>query len=158
MQVNYEFSHEIDLVFKALTDPGFLKQRALSLGSLEANCSAKGAAPNCQLELIRKREINIPAVLSAFLKKVQTAVTNEHWSQQGDQYICTNSTEIDGAPLSISGKMTLSPTATGCLLSANFETKAKIMFGKKKLQEYAGKTIAKEIELECEYTAKQLAA
>jgi len=156
MQVTHEFHHDTALVFNTLTDPDFLKQRALALGSLEANCDSHGKQAGRQLTLVRQREINVPSVLSAFLKKVQTATTNEQWQQQDEQYSCNNTTEIDGAPLSIKGNVSLIPNGSGCTFIATFETKAKIMLGKKKLQKYADKTIAKELELECEYTAKYL--
>jgi len=158
MQVIHEFHHDSNLVYKTLTDAEFLQQRALALGSLEASCDSSGTPADCQVKLIRQREIKVPAVLSAFLKNVQTASTNEHWKQQGDKYSCENSTEIDGAPLSIKGNVSLVPSESGCTFTANFQTKAKIMFGKKKLQQYAGKTIAKELELECQYTEKHLAS
>jgi hypothetical protein len=156
MKITYQFHHDINLVFKTLTDPIFLKQRALALGSLDASCDYQGNQSDIQIKLVRQREIKIPAVLSAFLKKVQTASTNEHWTQKGERFECENSTEIDGAPLSINGRVSLTPTSSGCLYTADFETTAKIMFGKKKLQQYAGKTIKKELELECEYTQKIL--
>jgi hypothetical protein len=156
MKITHEFHHDINLVFKTLTDPVFLKQRALELGSIDASCDCQGAQPDLQIRLVRQREIKIPAVLSAFLKKVQTASTNEHWTHEGEQYNCENSTEIDGAPLSIKGNVNLAPSSSGCTYTANFETTAKIIFGKKKLQQYAGKTIKKELELECEYTQTAL--
>ena len=156
MQVTHEFNHDINLVFKTLTDPAFLKQRALALGSLDANCDSKSAQTTCHVKLVRQRKINVPSVLSAFLKKIQTATTNEQWQQNAEQFNCENSTEIEGAPLSIKGTMSLVPSSSGCVFTANFETKAKIMFGKKKLQQYAGKTIAKELELECQYTQRHL--
>ncbi len=156
MRVTHTFSQDIQTVFKTLTDPEFLKQRAIALGSVKASCESDASDHDCKLTLVRERKINVPGVLSAFVKSVQIATTEEHWSLDGDQYECTNTTEIDGAPLSIKGSMTLSPNASGCTFSANFETKARIMFGKKNLQQYAAKTIAKELELECEYTAKHL--
>lgn len=156
MQVTHEFHHPIEQVFKTLTDAIFLKQRALALGSLEANCSVSGSKSNYQVELVRQREIKVPAVLSAFLKKLQIATTIEQWQHQGEQYICQNTTDIDGAPLSIKGDMSLLPSASGCIFTANFEIDANIMFGKKALQQYAGKTIVKELELECQYTTEYL--
>jgi len=156
MQVTHTFSQDIQTVFKTLTDSDFLKQRAIDLGSVKASCNSDADDQDCKVTLVRERKINVPGVLSAFVKSVQIATTEEHWSQNGDQYTCRNTTEIDGAPLSIMGTMTLAPNGNGCTFSADFETKANIMFGKKKLQQYAAKTIAKELELECEYTAKHL--
>jgi len=46
--------------------------------------------------------------------------------------------------------MSLIPSPAGCIFTANFKTNAKIMFGKGKLQQYAGKTITKELELQCD--------
>lgn len=156
MQVKHKFSQDIQTVFSTLTDSNFLQQRAIALGSISATCDSKPSDSECTVTLVRERKINIPAVLSAFLKEIQVATTQEHWEQSGNDYQCTNNTEIDGAPLSIKGTMALSPDESGCLFTADFETKARIMFGKKKLQQYAAKTIAKELELECEYTAKYL--
>lgn len=156
MQITHEFHHDINLVFKILTDPDFLKRRALALGSLDASCERNGTQADWQLKLVRQREIKIPAVLSAFLKKIQTATTSEIWRQEGEQFVCNNSTEIDGAPLSIKGNARLLPSSLGCTYIVDFETSAKIMFGKKKLQQYAEKTIKKELELECEYTQTTL--
>lgn len=154
MQVTYEFQYDINLVFKTLTDSEFLKQRALALGSLDAMCESRGVTPDCHVKLVRERQIKVPAVLSAFLKKIQTATTNEQWAQQERQFSCENSTAIEGAPLSIKGNVSLVPSELGCTFIANFETKAKIMFGKKNLQQYAARTIARELQLECEYTAR----
>ena len=152
MQVKHEFRHDAKTVFNILTDAEFLKKRAIALGSIDANCNISGL----KITLIRQREIKVPAVLSAFLNKVQTATTNELWHQHDDGFSCDNSTKIDGAPLSISGNINLVPSPNGCLFTANFETKANIIFGKSKLQKYAGRTIAKELELECQYTDKYL--
>ena len=154
MQVRHEFKHDAKTVFNILTDADFLKKRAIALGSIDANCNINGL----KITLVRQREIKVPAVLSAFLNKVQTATTSELWRQQDDGFNCDNSTEIDGAPLSINGNINLVPSANGCLFTANFETKAKIIFGKGKLQKYAGRTIAKELELECQYTDDYLSS
>lgn len=158
MQVTREFHHPIVQVFKTLTDAIFLKQRALALGSLEANCSVSGSESNYQVELVRQREIKVPAALSAFLKKPQIATTIEQWQHQDEQYSCQNTADIDGAPLSIKGSVRLVPNDSGCIFTAEFESKAKIMFGKKTLQQYAGETILKELQLECQYTEKHLAS
>ena len=157
MIVNFEFKHDIEQVYKTITNPKFLEARAMELGSLEANSESQEIESNNQVTLIRKRKINVPSVLKAILKSVQTARTNELWSQNGDQYSCQNSTDIDGAPLKISGHIQLLPSVDGCTFKAEFETDANIPFIGKKLEKYAAKTVAKEIELECEYTAKYLA-
>jgi len=157
MQVKYEFNHDISAVYQTLTNPDFLATRALKLGSLEASGSAKQVENNQQVTLTRKRKIKVPSVLKAFLKSIQTAVTNETWVADGSGYRCENSTDIQGAPLDIAGDIALTPSASGCTFIANFKPDAKIMFGARKLEKYAAKTIAKEIELECEYTAKHLA-
>jgi hypothetical protein len=158
MRVTHEYRHPIEQVFKTLTDATFLKQRALALGGQEANCAVSGAMPNYRIELVRQRQINIPAVLSAFLKKIQTATTAELWPQNSEKYSCQNTTDIDGAPLTIKGSVSLVPNDSGCIFTAEFESKAKIMFGKKTLQQYAGETILKELQLECQYTEKHLAS
>lgn len=156
MQITHTFSQDSQTVFETLTNAEFLKQRAIALGSVTASCESDANDRDCKLTLVRERKINVPRVLTAFVKSVQIATTEEHWSLDGGQYRCTNTTEIDGAPLSIKGIITLAPNDSGCTLTANFETKARIMFGKKNLQQYAAKTIAKELELEFEYTAKHL--
>ena len=158
MQVSYEFNHDISIVYSTLTDPDFLAARALKLGSIEANGNLEVGESNQKITLTRKRKINVPSVLKAFLKNVQTAVTQEIWCAQGDGYRCDNTTDIQGAPLAITGQINLAPSVNGCTFIASFKPDAKIMLGARKLEKYAAKTIAKEIELECEYTAKHLAA
>jgi len=156
MLVNFKFNHDIDLVYKTLTDPQFLIDRALKLGSLDAQSEFKHVESKLQISLIRRRKINVPRVLRAVLKSIQTAKTEETWSRSGDNYMCQNATDIDGAPLTIKGNISLTPSTTGCTFSADFEPDAKVPFIGKKLEKYAGKTIAKEIELECEYTVAYL--
>lgn len=157
MIVTFEFKHDVETVYKTITNPLFLKDRALSLGSVEAQSDAVQEKSNNKVTLTRKRKINVPAVLKSMLKTIQTAQTDELWSQDGDNYSCQNSTIIDGAPLEISGQISLTPSVNGCTFQADFEPDAKVRFFAKKLEKYAGKTIAKEIELECEYTANYLA-
>lgn len=157
MIVNHHFDHDIESVYKTLTDPQFLQQRALSLGNMEAESQSRQVEGQQQVTLRRRRRVKVPFILRKMLKTIQTADTKELWCQAGGDYRCANTTDIDGAPLSISGSITLSPSASGCDFSAEFQTEAKVALFKKKLQQYAGKTVAREIELECEYTDRHLA-
>jgi len=156
MQIEHQFSHDVSLVYKTLTDPEFLKQRALSLGSLDVRCEVKQEQSACQIMLVQERQINVPSVLSAFVKKIQIATTNEQWQRVGEGFSCDSDTEIDGAPLSIKCSFNLVPNASGSSFTANFQTEAKIIFGKKNLQQHAEKKIAREIQSECDYTDKHL--
>lgn len=156
MIVNFEFSHDIDLVYKTITDPQFLKARALQLGSMAAESESQQIEANKAVTLVRRRKIKVPFVLRRMLNSIQIARTKELWCRNGEGYSCQNSTEIEGAPLTIAGQITLSPSDNGCSFQADFEPSAKIALIGKKLEKYAGKTVAKEIELECEHTAKYL--
>ncbi len=157
MIVNHHFDHDIELVYNTLTDPQFLQQRALELGSMEAESQSQQVEGNQQVTLLRRRKVKVPFVLRKMLKTIQTANTSELWRQLDGGYRCENNTDVDGAPLAIKGNIALSSSASGCDFRAEFETEAKVALFKKKLQKYAGKTVAKEIELECEYTARHLA-
>lgn len=157
MVVNFEFSQDVDKVYKTITNPEFLKERALQLGSMSAESEAQQIEANNQVTLVRERKIKVPFVFRRMLKSIQIARTKELWCRDGRGYSCQNSTEIEGAPLTIAGQITLSPSDNGCSFQANFEADAKIALIGKTLKKYAGKTVAKEIELECEYTADYLA-
>ena len=108
------------------------------------------------MSLARVRKINIPSVLKTLLKEVQTANSTDKWQSKKDRYSCESFTQIDGAPLEIEAKITISPVPDGCLYQADFKTDAKVMMFGKKLERYAEKTVAKEIELECEYLQSHL--
>ncbi|MFT6408153.1 MAG: hypothetical protein ACJAQ6_001569 [Arenicella sp.] len=98
MQVTHEFNHDIELVFKTLTDPVFLKQRALSLGNLDANCDANGEPSNCQLKLVRQRQINVPAVLSAFVKKFKSPRQSSNGSDMATTIAVTIQQKLTAHP------------------------------------------------------------
>lgn len=156
MIVEHEFNHDIGRVYKTITDPDFLVARSLKLGSLDANCKIDHAGQETKVHLVRERKINVPKVLRAVLKSIQTAISDEAWTKTENGYQCTTGVDIKGAPLRLDGTITLNPTAEGCLYRVDFEPRSKVMFIGRKIEKHAGKTIATEIRLECEHTQEHL--
>lgn len=157
MIVKFEFDQDVETVYQTMTDTEFLIQRALKLGNHLADAKADSDGDNVVIKLNRTRMIKVPSILSALISDEQTATSKEVWSRVGDKYICESKADIDGAPLELAGKITLSPNGSGCLYVAEVDVKAKVMIGRGTLKKYASKTVAKELELECEFTAKHLA-
>ncbi len=156
MIIEFEFDHDIETVYKTITDTDFLVDRALSLGNESADAEAQDANGELTINLNRTRKIKVPAVLGALLKDKQTAISTEVWRADGDGYICDSKADIDGAPIKINGVMKLTPTDIGCRFHADVDVKARVLIGGGTIKKYASKTVAKELELECEYTAKHL--
>lgn len=157
MIVEYTFDHDVETVYATLTNPAFLIDRALSLGNEKADANLQESGSNRIIELERTRQIKVPAILNALLKQTQTATSKELWRKDGEGYVAESTADIDGAPISLNGTIRLSPSGTSCHFKADVTVKARVLIAKRTLKKYASKTVAKELELECEYTAKYLA-
>ena len=156
MIVKFEFNQDIETVYQTLINTEFLIERALELGNHAADAKADSDGDQVIINMNRTRMIKVPSILSALIKDEQTAISEEVWSRVGENYVCKSKADIDGAPLEVVGTVTLSPNGAGCLYEAEVDVKAKVMIGRGSLKKYASKTISKELELECEFTARHL--
>lgn len=123
----YEFDHDVESIFKLLTDPQFIVDRCLALGELDADCEVVDKGETTEIKLARKVRRDFPSFLSRLFDPVQTMQMIERWKPDSEGGWKGKITiDIDGQPVTIGANFELYPTDDGCCYSIEHWAKAKI--------------------------------
>jgi hypothetical protein len=137
MSVSYEFEHEVQTVYEALTEPQFLVDRCSALGELSAECDVEEAEDGTTtINLLREIERDLPKILAKVFDPVQVMDMTEEWRPDGDGWRGDWHMDVRGQPVVISASFELVPTAQGCQYTVTHSAKAKVPLIGKQLQKY----------------------
>ena len=137
MSVSYEFKHNVQTVYEALTEPQFLVDRCSALGELSAECDVEEAEDGTTtVNLCREIERDLPRILAKVFDPVQVMDMTEEWCPDGDGWRGKWTMDVRGQPVVITASFELVPTAKGCQYTVTHSAKAKVPLIGKQLQKY----------------------
>ena len=137
MSVSYEFEHDVQTVYEALTEPQFLVDRCSALGELSAECEVEEDEDGITtVSLLREIERDLPKMLAKIFDPVQIMDMTEQWRPNGDGWSGSWTMDVRGQPVVISASFELVPTAQGCQYTVTHSAKAKVPLIGKQLEKY----------------------
>ena len=136
MAVSYEFEHDVQSVYEALTDPQFLVDRCLALGELSAECDVEEGEESTVVNLTREVSRDLPSILARVFDSVQLMDMREDWCPDGEGWRGSWKMEVRGQPVTITASFELQPAAKGCRYSVSHSVKAKIPLVGGRLEKY----------------------
>jgi len=150
MEFSFEFSASAELVLEKITDPQFLVDRCMELGSIDAECDTDGEALP-EIVIQRVEEAELPPMMKKIVGHQQQMKTLEQWSETEDTYESASITTIVGTPIKIDAKQSLYNTETGSEISVNLLVSAKIPLVGKKVEGMVASKVRKEMLREFAY-------
>jgi len=126
MTVKFDFEHDVQTVYEALTDPDFLVDRCLALGELSAECDVEENDDETVVHLVREIKREVPKFLAKLFGDVQVTEMQEKWVPDGEGWRGAWTLKVRGQPVTISADFKLVPTAKGCRYSVTHRAKAAI--------------------------------
>jgi hypothetical protein len=154
------YTTDVDTVFKYLTDPDFLKQRAEAVGA--RNVQVKVDRQGDTVNIVVKREIrsDAPGPLKKFVPEWSPSVQKETWKvQPGGPYLGKASVEIDGVPVSARSRMKLTANEDGgavMFIETEFKSNVPMLGGK--LASFAAETAKATLKAEYEFNKQHFDA
>ena len=128
MTVQASFDHNVEAVYKALTDPEFLVDRNLAIGEISAEYNKKEDKGSTTIHAVREVRRTLPGVLAKLFDPVNVMDMTEKWQADGDCWSGDWTLDIRDQPVTITGQFNLVPTSTGCQYSVTHKASAKIPF------------------------------
>ena len=148
-----EYNVDVDTVFKAFTDPDFLKARSEAIGARNVSVETSEDGGTITVKVIREMPTDAPSKLKKFIPSWSKAVQTEIWKvTPGGPYMGKAKVEPEGVPASIESRMKLSATDSGALMQIQSEAKSSIPFVGGALANFVGETAQKTLAAEYEYS------
>jgi hypothetical protein len=157
MPVTYEFKHDVQAVYDALTEPQFLVDRCMALGELSAECDIEELAGSTVINLEREVRRELPRVLAKIFDPVQLMDMREEWQADGDGWRGDWQIDLRGQPVTITASFALAPTKNGCRYTVSHRVKAKILLVGSQVEKYILGQTAGGAEDELQYLKAYLA-
>lgn len=136
MTVSYEFDHDVQTVYEALTEPQFLVDRCLALGELSAECEVEEDEGGTVVKLVREVSRDLPRVLAKLFDAVQVTDMVEQWQPDGEGWRGTWELDVRGQPVTVAASFQLEPTSTGSRYTVSHSARAKIPLVGKQVEKY----------------------
>ena len=136
MTVNAKFDHNVEAVFKALTDPEFLVERNLAIGEISAEYDKEENGEETTLQAVREVRRALPGMLAKLFDPVNVMDLTEKWHADGEGWTGDWSLEIRGQPVTVTGHFELMPAGAGCQYSVSHKAQAKIPFLSGQIEKY----------------------
>ena len=136
MAVDFEFEHDAQTVYDALTDPDFLVDRCLALGELSAECDVEEGEGVTTIRLAREISRDMPALLAKIFGAVQLTEMEERWEPNEHGWHGGWTMKVRGQPVTIFGDFELVNTPTGCRYSVSHRAKAAIPLVGSKVEKF----------------------
>lgn len=156
MTVSSDFNHNVQAVFKALTDPKYLVDRSLALGELCADCEVSEDEKRATITMVREVRRELPGVLAKLFDPVNVMDMTEEWQANADGWSGNWTMTVRGQPVTIQGRFELAPTSDGCRYSVSHRARAKVpMIGEQVKKFILGQT-TRGAEDELEYLRNYL--
>ena len=114
VKLTNQYNQNIDAVFTAFMNPGFVKARSEAAGARNVNVTISEVDGIYTLTTIRDVSAIPPGILSKFIPVWNKATQVETWRRAaGGSYTGTATANINGIPVSIKGRMKLSAFGDG---------------------------------------------
>lgn len=152
----FEYPHDVDTVFRLITDPDALTKRCEALGERVVKVEVSEEGGTTKTRITREVEQELPGFAKKLFKPTNVVVEREEWRSDGDRKIGTGNLKIVGTGASIDSTIELSPTGSGCVYEIDFQVTAKAPLIRKKLESFIGETALESLRKQHEHFARVL--
>ncbi len=152
----FEYSHDLDTVFRLITDPEALTTRCEALGERDVKAEVSEEGPVTRTRLAREVEQELPGFAKRLFKPTNVIVEREEWRSLGARKVATGQLKIVGTGATIDSTIELSPSGAGCVYEIDFEVAAKAPLIRKKLEAFIGETALESLRKQHEHFARVL--
>jgi hypothetical protein len=138
---SHVYKAQIDRVMTMLADKSATTDKYASMGDRDIDIIDL-VADDESLRIVSSRqvEVELPAFAKKALKPTNTMVQTDEWHRQPDgSWSGTFDVDVKGAPVHISGRMDLSPTAEGSRHDVVLDVQVKVPLIGGKIAEWVGK-------------------
>lgn len=151
MSVSAKFQYPIsaDEMFKHFCDPEYFRNLYEGTGAKEVEiieCSGGNTKTS------RLVPANVPSFAKKFLAEWNTVTQTEQWVDSGNGRANTIVSEVDGAPITVNSKATLTDTADGCEFAVTAEAKVSIPLVGKKIAAIVEEDVQATMQREYEFS------
>lgn len=136
MTVKAKFDHNVEAVFKALTDPEYLVERNLAIGEISAQYEKEEDGEATTLQGVREVRRALPGMLAKLFDPVNIMDMTETWYADGDGWTGDWLLDIRDQPVTVTGHFELVPSGAGCQYSVSHKAQAKIPFLSGQIEKY----------------------
>lgn len=155
---SFNYSQDIDAVYRFMTDPEVIKKRSGALGEKDVRVQVDEAGGTKTITVTREVESDLPGFAKKLFNSTNTIIERLEWRDAGDKKTCKSHIDVVGTPGKIDSNITLSPSGGGCTYDIEFQATAKVPLIRKKLEEFIGKTTLEGIRDQNEYNQRELNA
>lgn len=154
----HQYGQGVEAVFKFFSDLDTIRTKLESLGTRHVKileCSENGGVVTTKTE--REVPSDVPGLLQKFLGAWNKVVQTEVWRPAaGGGRVCDLKIDVVGVPVSVSGKMALMPTGSGCSNDVRIEVGCRIPFVGGVLADFVGNDTRKNMDAEYAYIKAQI--
>ena len=152
----HEYSHDVDTVFRLITDPDALTKRCEALGERDVKAEATEDDGVTKTRVAREVEQELPGFAKKLFKPTNVIVEREEWWSEADRRVGKGSLKIVGTGAHIDSTLQLSPSETGCVYEIDFQVTAKAPLIRKKLEAFIGETALENLGTQHAHYARVL--
>ena len=152
----YEHAHDVDTVFKLMTDPDALTKRCEALGERDVKVDVSESGGTTRIRIAREVEQELPGFAKRLFKPTNIVVEREEWRSEGERKVATGHLKIVGTGATFDSTIALSPSGAGCVYEIDFTVTAKAPLIRKKLEAFIGETALDSLKAQHEHYARVL--
>lgn len=152
----FEYPHDVDTVFRLITDPDVLTKRCEALGERDVKAEATEDDGVTKTRVAREVEQALPGFAKKLFKPTNVVVEREEWRSAGDRRVGKGSLKIAGTGASIDSTISLSPSGAGAVYEIDFQVTAKAPLIRKKLEAFIGETALESLRKQHDHYARVL--
>ncbi|HVV75265.1 MAG TPA: DUF2505 domain-containing protein [Mycobacteriales bacterium] len=161
VRIEHDYAADVETVYDLISDPAYIERKYRALGGRDVAADRHEADDGgCEVVTTRTVSVDLPGFAKKLLTPSQTTVQNERWSgpaTDGSRK-CSYDVDVQGAPGSISGTHTLSPSASGCHHLIDIDIKVSVPLLGARLEKFAAETGRTDIESQFAHTDQELAS
>jgi len=152
----FEYPHDVDTVFRLITDPDALTKRCEALGERDVKVEVSEEGGTTKTRIAREVEQELPGFAKKLFKPTNVVVEREEWRSDGNRKVGTGNLKIVGTGASIDSTIELSPTGSGSVYEMDFQVSAKAPLIRKKLESFIGETALESLRKQHDHFARVL--
>jgi hypothetical protein len=150
--LTFSYKQDPEAVFRFLTDPTRAKERAEAMGERDVQVTNDSNT----VTSVRVVEAEIPSFAKKIFSPTNTVKDVKRWDATSKK--ATFQVEIKGAPVTISGDISIKPGTNGSEYKVNFDVQCKIPLLGGQISKHIAKLTEQGLQREWEWNQKMLDA
>ena len=138
IEVEHPYSHSLEAVFQAFSDPNFYVAKFEALGNRNVRViDARHDGDTFSIDIEREVRLDVPRMLASVLGEWNPLLQKERWLRRDDGYANELSVTSEIAPMAISGTMVLCPEGKECRNDVTMVISSKVPLVGRRLEQFA---------------------